>query len=173
MRLIVRVNGVSVCSRPPERRRQRGQTGAFQRSIDRALGRSGSATQPSMPACAGRGRPPSAGRFRPGESMGVLNCPPSCPATHLRVTGTDTGEATHLGHFSAAYEDEVDLRTAAGTRNVAGRRRHDSCSRDMQADKPSSSHQCLDHHLGGHDHARDGSVRRSHRDVYDHTHRHR
>jgi hypothetical protein len=50
-----------------------------------------------------------------GESRGVLNCPPTCPPTIVRVTGTDTGEATHLGHFSAVYEDEVDLATARGT----------------------------------------------------------
>ena len=50
-----------------------------------------------------------------GENRGVLNCPPTCPPTIVRVTGTDTGEATHLGHFSAVYEDEVDLATATGT----------------------------------------------------------
>jgi len=50
-----------------------------------------------------------------GESRGVLNCPPTCPPTILRVTGTDTGEATHLGHFTAVYEDEVDAATATGT----------------------------------------------------------
>ena len=49
-----------------------------------------------------------------GGSVGVVNCPPTCPPTTVRVRGNDTGEATHLGHFTATYEDVVDLATATG-----------------------------------------------------------
>jgi hypothetical protein len=50
-----------------------------------------------------------------GEDRGVLNCPPTCPPTTLRVTGKDTGEATHLGHFTAIYEDVVYIPATTGT----------------------------------------------------------
>jgi hypothetical protein len=50
-----------------------------------------------------------------GRSAGVLNCPPTCPPTTLTVTGNQTGEATHLGHFTATSHDVVDLATARGT----------------------------------------------------------
>src|SRR5262249_51001777 len=46
---------------------------------------------------------------------GVVNCPPTCPPTIVRVTGKETGEATLLGHFTAVYQTEVDLATATGT----------------------------------------------------------
>jgi hypothetical protein len=110
-----------------------------------------------------------------GESRGVLNCPPTCPPTILRVTGTDTGEATHLGHFSAVYEDEVDSATATGTGTftLTAANGDKLFTRYVGGQTEFVPTKRLDHHLGGHDHGRDGSVRRSHRDVYDHTHRHR
>jgi hypothetical protein len=50
-----------------------------------------------------------------GKRPNVLNCPPTCPPTTLRVTGKDTGEATHLGHFTAIYEDVVYIPATTGT----------------------------------------------------------
>jgi hypothetical protein len=110
--------------------------------VDSPTSPSTAAVAPGQTHAQGPVQLPFRGTFT-GESMGVLNCPPTCPPTILRVTGTDTGEATHLGHFSAVYEDEVDSATATGTGTFKRLRRptETSCSRDMQADKPSSSHQ--------------------------------
>ena len=82
--------------------------------IDSPTSPSTAAVAPGQTHAQGAVQLPFRGTFT-GESMGVLNCPPTCPPTTLRVTGTDTGEATHLVHFSAVYEDEVDSATAAGT----------------------------------------------------------
>ena len=72
------------------------------------------AVTPGQTQARGAVQLPFRGTFK-GESRGVLNCPPTCPPTILSVTGTDTGEATHLGHFTAVYEDTVDAALATGT----------------------------------------------------------
>ena len=82
--------------------------------LDSPTSPSTAAVVPGQTEAQGAVQLPFVGTFK-GESRGVLNCPPTCPPTIVRVTGTDTGEATHLGHFSAVYEDEVDLATATGT----------------------------------------------------------
>jgi hypothetical protein len=53
------------------------------------------------------------------QSSGVVDCPPTCPPTILTITGNQTGEATHLGRFTATSVDVVDLATdtATGTFN--------------------------------------------------------
>src|SRR4026209_834668 len=75
------------------------------------------AVAPGQTEAQGAVQLPFRGTFT-GESRGVLNCPPTCPPTILRVTGTDTGEATQLGHFSALYEDEVDAAAPTGPGTV-------------------------------------------------------
>lgn len=50
-----------------------------------------------------------------GETTGAVNCPPTCPPTLLTVSGSHTGEATHLGRFTATSVDDVNLATAAST----------------------------------------------------------
>jgi hypothetical protein len=82
--------------------------------VDSPTSPSTAAVAPGQTHAQGAVQLPFRGTFT-GESKGVLNCPPTCPPTILRVIGTDTGEATHLGHFSAVYEDEVDAATASGT----------------------------------------------------------
>ena len=82
--------------------------------LDSPTSPSTAAVLPGQTEAQGAVQLPFRGTFK-GESRGVLNCPPTCPPTILRVTGTDTGEATQLGHFSALYEDEVDAATATGT----------------------------------------------------------
>ena len=82
--------------------------------LDSPTSPSTAAVAPGQTEAQGAVQLPFRGTFT-GESRGVLNCPPTCPPTILRVTGTDTGEATQLGHFSAVYEDEADLATATGT----------------------------------------------------------
>ena len=58
---------------------------------------------------------PFRGTFTGESARGVVNCPPTCPPTTIRITGKDTGQATHLGNFTAIYEDESDLATPTGT----------------------------------------------------------
>ena len=58
---------------------------------------------------------PFRGTFIGESARGAVNCPPTCPPTTLRVTGKDTGEATHLGHFTAIYEDVVYIPATTGT----------------------------------------------------------
>ena len=82
--------------------------------LDSPTSPSTAAVAPGQTEAQGAVQLPFRGTFT-GESRGVLNCPPTCPPTIVRVTGTDTGEATHLGRFSAVYEDEADLATATGT----------------------------------------------------------
>jgi hypothetical protein len=82
--------------------------------LDSPTSPSTAAVVPGQTEAQGAVQLPFVGTFK-GESRGVLNCPPTCPPTIVRVTGTDTGEATHLGRFSAVYEDEADLATATGT----------------------------------------------------------
>jgi hypothetical protein len=48
-------------------------------------------------------------------TSGEVNCPPACPPTTLRVSGTGEGTATHLGRFTAAFVDNVNLATATST----------------------------------------------------------
>lgn len=50
-----------------------------------------------------------------GETTGAVNCPPTCPPTLLTVSGSHTGEATHLGRFTATSVDEVNLASTAST----------------------------------------------------------
>jgi len=57
---------------------------------------------------------PFAGKFA-GATAGVFNCPATCPPTTLRVSGTATGEATHLGRFTLATVDVIDLIADTGT----------------------------------------------------------
>ena len=71
------------------------------------------ATAPQIQS-AGASELPFSGSFRFGTT-GTLNCPPTCPPTTVIVQGTVIGTATHLGRFTAAFEDVVDLATASGT----------------------------------------------------------
>lgn len=48
-------------------------------------------------------------------TRGEVNCPPTCPPTTLRITGTEEGTASHLGSFTAVSLDIVDLATATAT----------------------------------------------------------
>jgi hypothetical protein len=50
-----------------------------------------------------------------GGGTGVVNCPPTCPPTTLQERGSATGNATHLGHFTARHEAVVDLVALTGT----------------------------------------------------------
>ena len=65
-----------------------------------------------------RGQQPLRGTFE-GATVGVGNCPPTCPPTSLRVTGTAAGEATLLGRFTVAIGDVIDVaaKTGVGTRH--------------------------------------------------------
>jgi hypothetical protein len=47
-------------------------------------------------------------------TTGLLNCPPTCPPTTLRISGTAEGTATQLGRFTAEFTETVDLATATG-----------------------------------------------------------
>ncbi|MEO8259993.1 MAG: hypothetical protein ABI868_21790 [Acidobacteriota bacterium] len=49
------------------------------------------------------------------ETSAVVNCPPTCPPTTLRITGTEEGHATHLGRFTAESLDVVDIVTTRST----------------------------------------------------------
>ena len=53
-----------------------------------------------------------------GETSGVVNCPPTCPPTTLTVGGSEEGTATHLGRFSAAFVERVDIVTATGAGTI-------------------------------------------------------
>ena len=50
-----------------------------------------------------------------GHSAAVFNGPPTCPPTSFTSTGTYEGTATHLGSFTAAIVDVVDIATATAT----------------------------------------------------------
>ena len=50
-----------------------------------------------------------------GTSAAAVDCPPTCPPTTLTITATSTGEATHLGHFTLAAVEIVNLATNSGT----------------------------------------------------------
>jgi hypothetical protein len=50
-----------------------------------------------------------------GETSGTVNCPPTCPPTLLTVSGSHSGEATHLGRFTATSVDVVNLASTAST----------------------------------------------------------
>ncbi|AMY07951.1 hypothetical protein LuPra_01136 [Luteitalea pratensis] len=50
-----------------------------------------------------------------GRGGGVFNCPPTCPPTSFTSRGTYQGTATHLGAFTAAFVDVVDIATATST----------------------------------------------------------
>src|SRR3712207_6635864 len=42
-------------------------------------------------------------------SRSEVNCPPTCPPTQMRIIAAYVGNATHLGRFTAASVDLVDL----------------------------------------------------------------
>ena len=48
-------------------------------------------------------------------TSGVTDCPPTCPPTTLRITGTQEGTASHLGRFTATSVDIVDIATNTST----------------------------------------------------------
>jgi len=50
-----------------------------------------------------------------GHSSSAVDCPPACPPSTLTISGTVEGRATHLGSFSAAFVDVVNLATKTGT----------------------------------------------------------
>lgn len=50
-----------------------------------------------------------------GRSRAEFNCPPTCPPTSFTSSGTNEGTATHLGRFTAAIVDVVDIATATAT----------------------------------------------------------
>ncbi len=50
-----------------------------------------------------------------GRSAAVFNCPPTCPPTSFTSSGTYEGTAAHLGRFTAAFVDVVDIATATST----------------------------------------------------------
>jgi hypothetical protein len=50
-----------------------------------------------------------------GETTGAVNCPPTCPPTLLTLSGSHTGEATHVGRFTATSVDLVNLASTAST----------------------------------------------------------
>ena len=54
-----------------------------------------------------------------GQTNGTVNCPPTCPPTTLTVRGTEEGTATHLGRFTAAVEEVVDMATSTGSGTIA------------------------------------------------------
>ena len=53
-----------------------------------------------------------------GQSSAVFNCPPTCPPTSFTARGTEEGTATHLGRFTAAFVDVVDVATATSTGTI-------------------------------------------------------
>jgi hypothetical protein len=57
---------------------------------------------------------PFHGRFT-SQTSAVANCPPTCPPTTLLITGTQDGNATHLGRFTATTEDSVNIATTQST----------------------------------------------------------
>jgi hypothetical protein len=61
---------------------------------------------------------PFSGSFTIATS-GTVNCPPTCPPTTLRVSGTEEGTATHLGSFTAVSVDIVDMATSTSTGTLA------------------------------------------------------
>ncbi len=48
-------------------------------------------------------------------TQSTFNCPPTCPPTIMSVTATQEGTATHLGRFTAAQTERVNLATSAST----------------------------------------------------------
>jgi hypothetical protein len=80
------------------------------------LARAGVSDAPAMSAQYGSDLP-FHGSFS-GETSGVVNCPPTCPPTTLTVSGSKEGTATHLGRFSAAIVERVDIATATGTGTI-------------------------------------------------------
>lgn len=88
--------------------------GACGTAVDSPTSPSTAAVAPGQTQVEGAVLLPFRGTFT-RETSGMVNCPPTCPPTIVRVTGKDTGEATLLGHFTAALEDEVDLATATAT----------------------------------------------------------
>ena len=53
-----------------------------------------------------------------GHSAAVFNCPPVCPPTSFTSRGTYEGTATHLGRFTAAFADVIDIATATATGTI-------------------------------------------------------
>jgi hypothetical protein len=53
-----------------------------------------------------------------GQTSGTVNCPPTCPPTTLTVRGTEEGTASHLGRFTAAVEEVVNIATAMSTGTI-------------------------------------------------------
>ena len=53
-----------------------------------------------------------------GRSRAVFNCPTTCPPTSFTTSGTYEGTATHLGSFTAASVDVVDIATATSTGTI-------------------------------------------------------
>jgi hypothetical protein len=63
------------------------------------------------PQAQGGTRLPFHGSFT-GDSVGAVNCPPTCPPTTLTLTIHLAGQATHLGAFTVTGHDVVDLAAA-------------------------------------------------------------
>lgn len=53
-----------------------------------------------------------------GRTSGTVNCPSTCPPTTLTVRGTAAGTASHLGRFTAAVEEVVDIPTAMSSGTI-------------------------------------------------------
>jgi len=53
-----------------------------------------------------------------GHSAAVFNCPPTCPPSSFTSSGTYEGAAAHLGRFSAAFVDVVDIASATATGTI-------------------------------------------------------
>lgn len=49
------------------------------------------------------------------QTSAAVNCPPTCPPTTLLISGTEDGNATHLGRFTATSQDSVNIATTQST----------------------------------------------------------
>ena len=82
-----------------------------------AFARTGAPDAPAQTSAQDGSDLPFHGSFN-GATSGVVNCPPTCPPTTLTVSGSEEGKATHLGRFSAAIVERVDMATATGTGTI-------------------------------------------------------
>jgi hypothetical protein len=82
--------------------------------VNSATSPTSAAFAPAQTQAQGGAQLPLNGSFTQ-KGTGTLNCPPTCPPTTLRINGSETGTATHLGRFSATSEDVVNLATRTNT----------------------------------------------------------
>ena len=83
-------------------------------ALDSPTSPSSAASSPAQTPAQSGTELPFSGSFTIATT-GVLNCPPTCPPTTVRINGIEEGSATYLGRFTAVSVDVVDLAAATST----------------------------------------------------------